>query len=134
MKDGKVVSLLKSSMRQAIQTTVYDFYTPTQYKRRGDNGGLLDENAMRITDALMSGKNFKMVFENLSRGADTVKDGDVWLSDVISQGLEEHWQKTGIWSQPRDFVTDMADSIRANPQPIIEAIKSSFRAVGFKVK
>ena len=138
VKDGKVESLLKTSMRQAVQEVVYDVYTPKgsptrpPYQRRGANGGLLDERTMQITDVLMDGKNFKMIFENLTQGNDTLS-GD-FLVDTIEQGLEENWQKTGVWSKPRPFVATTMERIKSNPAPLIEAIKSSFIKQGFKVK
>ena len=134
MKDGKVESLLKTSMRQAVQEVVYDVYLPEHYKRRGANGGLLDMNAMQITDVLMDGKNFKMIFENLAQGNDNDTLSGDFLTDTIEEGLEHNWQKTGVWSQPRPFVATTMGRIKSNPKPLIDAIKSSFIKAGFKVK
>ena len=132
MSDGKVENVLRNSMRQSIQEVVYDVYLPEQYKRRGANGGLLDMNTMQITDVLMDGKNFKMVFENLAQGNDTLSDQ--YLTDTIEEGLEHNWQKKGVWSNPRPFVATTMERIKQNPKPLIEAIKSAFIKAGFKVK
>ena len=132
MSDGKVEDILKNSMRQAVQEVVYDAYLPEQYKRRGINGGLLDMNVMQITDVLMDGKNFKMIFENLAQGNDTLRGQ--YLTDTIEQGLEDNWQKTGVWSNPRPFVATTMDRIKQNPKPLIDAVKKAFIKAGFKVK
>lgn len=132
MSDGKVENLLKSSMSQAVQEVVYDVYLPEHYKRRGANGGLLDMNTMQITDVLMDGKAFKMIFENLAKGQDSMKNG--FIADTIEEGIADNWQKTGVWSNPRPFVRETMDRIKSNPKPLIEAVKSSFIKCGFKVK
>lgn len=40
---------LQHSVRRMIKEEVYDSYTPTQYERRGEAGGLLDSNHI-VTD------------------------------------------------------------------------------------
>jgi len=132
MSDGKVEDILRNSMRQAVQEVVYDAYLPEYYKRRGANGGLLDTDAMQITDVLMDGKNFKMIFENLAKGQDSMKNE--FIADTIEEGIADNWQKTGVWSNPRPFVRETMNRIKSNPKPLIEAVKSSFINCGFKVK
>ena len=130
IKEGKVELALKIAMREAVQKVVYDAYQPQVYSRRGDNGGLLDVDVMRITDAFVSGDAFNIIFQNVATGSDTLS-GEL-LAPTIINGIEENWQRTGVWSQPRDFITDTVNRL-LNSNVLKVAIEDAFRKCGFKV-
>lgn len=131
-KQGKLERQLKEAMLEAVERIVYEAYTPTTYDRRGSDGGLKDVDNMMITEAFFSGNNFKIIFENITKGNDTLSDE--FLTRTIEEGIESNWQKTGEWSEPRPFMREMYENIMANPEPLIRAIKDAFIKVGFKVK
>lgn len=130
--DRKVEKTLREVMIQSIKEVVYDAYTPSQYKRRGINGGLLDHNLMQITEAMMQGNTFVILFENLAKGNDTLEGK--YLSETIENGIKENWSRQGEWSNPRPFVKEVTTRITNNPQPLIDAVKTSFLKVGFRVR
>ena len=132
MQSRDVENLLKKEMHQAVYDIVYAFYEPKTYERRADNGGLSDMRTMEITDAIVKGKTFTMIFQNLAEGNDTL-DGEL-LTPTIINGIKDNWEREGVWSEPRDFVYETVNNIIANPKPLIDAVKKAFVKCGFKVK
>lgn len=49
-----IAPVVKSAIKYYIEKDVYNQYSPTQYERRGKNGGLLDKNNMN-SDLVASG-------------------------------------------------------------------------------
>ena len=132
MRDRNVERVLKGTMQQSVYDVVYGHYIPHQYKRRGNNGGLRDTRTMEITEAIIKNGKFQMIFENLAEGSDTLKGQ--YLSDTIIEGIEDNWQKKGVWSEPRDFISETMNRILADPSHLINAVKKAFIKAGFKVK
>lgn len=139
LRDGNIERILKGTMQQSVYDVVYGSYVPQQYKRRRNNGGLADIRAMRITEAILDGNNFKLTFENLTRGNDTIKDR--YLVDLIEIGADSYkskfgidaWESEGVWSEERPFVEETINRINANPKFLIDAIKKAFVKIGFRV-
>ena len=132
ISDGRVEKVLQETMQKAVQEVVYDAYVPKSYKRRGSLGGLGDPRLMQITEAMMQGNTFVILFENLAKGNDTLEGK--YLSETIENGIKENWSRQGEWSNPRPFVKEVTTRITNNPQPLIEAVKSAFVKVGFRVR
>ena len=132
MQSKDVERLLKKQMYRAVYEVVYREYNPEYYERRGRHGGLADMRTMEITDAIINGNTFTMIFQNLAKGNDTLS-GE-YLTDTIEEGLEQNWETKGVWSEPRPFVYETAQAIKANPKPLINAVKKAFVKAGFKVK
>lgn len=132
LQSRDVENILKKEMRQAVYDVVYSAYEPEVYERRGESGGLADMRTMEITDAIMNGDTFTIIFQNLAEGNDTL-DGQ-YLTDTIEEGIASNWEREGIWSLPRPFVYETAEAIRANPKPLINAVKKAIIKAGFKVK
>lgn len=61
--DG-IVSETKDRLKQHIQKDVYDQWDPTEYVRRGENGGLMDESEMKfqVPPPAFRGKTFAVGF------------------------------------------------------------------------
>jgi hypothetical protein len=134
LNDAKFLSVLQNEMRDAVYEVVYKHYTPTQYQRRKDNGGLSDINTMQITEAFFEGDNFIMLFENLAKGNDTLSDE--YLTDYIEEGIPDEYLTygEGAWSEPRPFVEATYNAIKADPKPLVNALKDVFRKYGLKVR
>lgn len=132
ISDGRVEKVLQETMQKAVQEVVYDAYVPKSYKRRGSLGGLGDPRLMQITEAITSGNEFMILFENLAKGQDSL-DGK-YISETIENGIASNWYKEGVWSEPRPFVRDVMNKIMINPTPLIEAVKLAFTKAGFKVR
>lgn len=132
LTERKVESLLRNELRKSINEVVYDAYEPEFYNRRNMNGGLGDPRLMQIVDAVLDGNKFKIVFQSVAEGNDTLK-GE-YLSETIIEGIKENWEKpNGEWSEPRDFIESMYANIKSNPEPLIRAVKGAFIKCGFKV-
>ena len=131
MQSRDVENLLKKEMHQAVYDVVYAVYEP-EYERRADNGGLSDMRTMEITDAIVNGKTFTMIFQNLAQGNDTLS-GEL-LTPTIINGIKDNWETQGVWSEPRDFVYETINNIITNPKPLINAVKKAFVKCGFIVK
>lgn len=133
LTDRKVENVLRSNLSKSIINTVYKEYQPKVYERRGKVGGLADESLMQIVDAFVDGGKFKVIFQSIAQGNDTLS-GQL-LSETIIDGIKDNWNNpNGEWSEPRDFIEDMYSEITANPKPLIKAVKQAFIDTGFKVR
>lgn len=136
LQSDEFKNVLQTTMRKAVEEVVYDAYLPSTYVRRyerGVDGGLNDVNVMQITDAFMRGDNFTVIFENLAKGDDSLRDE--FLTDYIEEGIEDGWgNPNGEWSKPRPFVKETFENIKNNPRPIVNALKDAFRKAGYKVR
>lgn len=141
--DKKIESILAKTMSQAVYDVVYSKYVPVEYKRRRNDGGLSDVRNMKITKVEVKNGKVTVLFENLTKGQTHYspiygysvdsKNGE-FITDVINDGISEDWYRQGRWSQARPFVQETIARIEANPSYLIEAIKSSYRKIGFEVK
>lgn len=133
LSEKKVENLLRNELRKSIIDVVYNAYEPEKYDRRKSDGGLADPRLMQIVDALVDGDTFKIVFQSIAEGNDTLK-GE-YLSETIIEGIKENWENpNGEWSEPRDFISAMYANIKSNPKPLIRAVKQAFIKCGFKVR
>lgn len=133
IEDKGIENILKRTMQEAVKDVVYEHYYPTQYKRRGDNGGLSDVRLMQFTDAFLNGTTFTMIFENLAKGRDSL-NGE-YISETIENGIEDNWYNpNGAWSDSRPFVKETAKNITIEPKYLIEAVKKAFVRAGFEVR
>ena len=130
-------------MSRAVQEVVYNAYLPVEYKRRGKDGGLGDERNVQITDVKVIGNRVVVSINNVTKGQNRFipiygrqrdsLDGQ-YISDTINEGIESNWYATGEWSKARPFIQRTIENIRANPQPLVNAIKTAYRQAGFKVR
>lgn len=132
---AEVERVLESAMRESVMEHVYGAYAPVEYERRGDKGGLSDVDNMTITDVSVSGGKVKILFENLTQGADNLQ-GE-YTGDLIEFGEGyggKHWDTQGAWSEPRPFSAKAADELRNNPEELKRAIKTNLEGRGFQFK
>lgn len=143
--DKKIESILAKTMSRAVHDVVYRKYIPQEYKRRRNDGGLSDVRNMKITKVEVKNGKVRVLFENLTQGqthytpiyeqSHDSKYGE-FITDVIEDGYknEGDWYRQGKWSQARPFVQETIARIEANPTYLINAIKDSYRNLGFNVK
>ena len=142
-KDKGIEKVLAKEMSKAVQDIVYRHYIPVEYLRRGNDGGLSDVRNMKITKVEVDNGKVRVLFENLTLGQghfspiyehdyDSLK-GD-FITDTIEDGISENWYRTGKWSEARPFVKTTIERIQANPLPLVNAIKSAYRKLGFEVR
>lgn len=133
-RSAEVERIMAEVMSQAVIDVVYAAYEPTQYDRRGDEDGLSDVRNMGITDFGINGNGDVFItFENLTEGADSM--AGKYITDTIVEGRKDDWNNSnGVWSEPRDFISETARRLQANPSELINAFKSGLLAKGFNVK
>lgn len=133
-KSAEVERIMSEVMSQAVVDVVYGSYTPTQYERRMDDGGLSDPRNMGITDYGIDGNgNVFIRFENLTEGEDSLQGK--YITDTIVEGRKEDWNNpNGEWSEPRDFIAETAKRLRDNPTELINAFKSGLKSKGFSIR
>lgn len=150
-RDEGIRQVLAHEMSEAVKDVVYANYTPKKYERRGDeNGGLSAQENMHVTNVEIFIGDIVVFFENLTMGQRHKKpiyderidslDGQ-FITDTIVEGIENNWyypeetDKFGrVPSDPRDFITETINNIKANPAPLIKAIKRAYKKVGFDIK
>lgn len=123
-------------MQQSIQDEVYDRYNPTQYSRRGEDGGLLDPNNYDYNVSI-SGKGIKIFMRNLTRG-----DGKAYYIDQgIVRGVDFYdWERSGIYhlqeqgGYPRDFYTYMEVIVEDKHKKLQNIIQRQMNKKGWKLK
>lgn len=125
-----VERILANTMSQAVIDVVYTHYEPEVYERRMDDEGLSDIRNMSVVDWGITNKSAYLIFENLTEGNDS--QAGKYITDMIENGIENMWNKTGVWSEPRPFVEETIRRLKENPQELVEAIKNEFRARGMK--
>lgn len=133
-KSAEVERIMAEVMVQSVIDVVYGSYTPTQYERRMDDGGLSDPRNMGITDYGIDGNgNVFIRFENLTEGEDSLQGK--YITDTIVEGRKEDWNNpNGEWSEPRDFIAETAKRLRDNPTELINAFKSGLKSKGFSIR
>ena len=120
-----VAEVVKDEMTEAIQTSVYDRYSPSQYQRQMDNGGLTDRNNMQST---MIGDN-TLVVKNIRR------DGDRDVVGVIIDGTGYTWENSRIYSMqpfPRNFYEETIERLLRSKNHV-SAMKKGLRNKGYNV-
>lgn len=127
---------LAEIMSKVVIERVYESYTssPTMMDmRRGNDGGLSDPRNMIVSDVKIESTGIRVIFENIAEGRDTMSD-DMLVDAFENPSGNGHWNSQGTWSQGRGFISETAERIRQNPEPVISAIKLGLRERGFTVK
>lgn len=132
-RSADIERIVAEVMSQAVIDVVYAHYSPTQYDRRMDNDGLSDPRNVGVSDwGIKDDGSIFVTFENLTEGNDSMQGK--YIADTIVEGIESNWNRTGAWSEPRDFIGEASRRLRENPQQLIEAFKKGLLAKGFNVK
>lgn len=117
--ENEVADAVKDNIAEAVQTSVYDAYNPMYYKRRMQNGGLIDKDNMEVTE-IPNGISVRDVapLDNGRR--------DFSLDEIIVNGL-------GNQPFERDFYTETKERLSENNDHV-EALKHGLKKRGFKVE
>lgn len=119
--ENEVADAVKDNMAEAVQTDVYNAYTPMYYKRRMQNGGLIDKDNMEVTE-IPNGISVRDVAP-LDNGRIR---SDFSLDEIIVNGL-------GNQPFSRDMYACCKENLERN-QDHIEALKHGLKKRGFKVE
>lgn len=109
---NEVSNAVTDNMSEAVQTSVYDAYSPEYYNRRMQNGGLIDRGNMEIT--------------KIENGIAVHDTAPYDLDEIIVYGL-------GNQPFERDFYSETEKRLSEN-QDHIKALKQSFKKRGIKVE
>lgn len=132
-----VADLMRKNVVESAQVNVYDKYEPTEYQRRGDDGGVLDEDCYRTStehgydeltlrlDALNYGNSrYSSWGDHPSQGWDSGK-----ITNIIESGRGYHWTGSKIYQMqpfPRPFLEFALHRTTAEAEPIlIKALKNA---------
>jgi len=129
---NEVKDVVVSKLKEHMQKDVYATYTPHEYQRRMDDGGLIDPKNIEHT-----------VNENMLRVYPTAPiegpripgyepaPGKTNLAKIIERGARNPWnRKSYRWTKPRPFVKNTQEELRKNPRPIVEALANQVAAGG----
>lgn len=116
---NEVADTVKDNMAEAVQTSVYDVYSPQYYNRRMNNGGLSDVHNMEVSEI----QNGIAVHD-----AAPLDNGrkDYNLDDIIVNGL-------GNQPFERDFYSETVERLQKN-QEHTEALKQGLKKRGIDVE
>lgn len=115
----EVANAVKDNMAEAVQTSVYDAYSPMYYKRRMQDGGIIDKNNMEVTETSDG---------IIVRDVAPLDNGrrDFSLDEIIVNG----W---GNQPFERDFYVETEDRLSENNDHV-EALKKGLKKRGIKVE
>lgn len=115
---NEVADAVKDNMAEAVQTSVYDAYSPMYYKRRMQNGGLIDKDNMEVTETPDG---------IIVRDVAPLDNGrrDFSLDEIIVNGL-------GKQPFSRDFYSQCKENLEQNNDHV-EALKQGLKKRGIKV-
>ena len=124
---------MSETMREAVIDIVYNAYSPTQYKRRGDDGGLSDTDNMIITSADMRNGKVLLTFENITSGVDTLAGKR--LDETINDGIKGNWANpNGSWSEPRRFIEETRERLQQKSGELARELEKELKRAGFKTR
>lgn len=126
-----IQNIFKSAMFDAVYEEVYEYYEPSHYERRYEDGGLSDARNMSFTSHEKIGNTLSSDFENLtvgnSEGVYYRKEDSMsgyFISHMIEHGsdvahiqpanVEDGWYNPdGRWADPRPFAKATAQKLNS---------------------
>lgn len=122
----------KDLIKKHVETDVYAKYSPTEYIRRKEDGGLLDDENYLITP-IENGVSI----ENITRddGYATPSDPDRLVAPIVEDGVGYTWEWSKIYQKqpyPRPFIGNTRDELAKGKAK--EFLKKSLQGKGFKVE
>lgn len=100
----EVADAVVDTMKAEIQNTVYGVYQPHVYNRRFDNGGLLDENNIKVTPVKNEIEVKNVTPVNTAYGY-SGSSSDL-LDEIIVSGSGYTYDNGGAYLKPRDFYAE----------------------------
>ena len=117
--ENEVAETVKDDMQTAIQNGVYNAYTPKQYSRRKEKGGMLDRKNIesRIDGDTLTVRDVAPLDNGMTYYA---------LDEIVVNGL-------GRMPFPRDFYSECEDKLETTGDHV-EAMKRGMKKRGYGVK
>lgn len=138
LQSSHLLQEIKKTMQENILKEVYLVYSPKQYQRRGNSGGLIDEN--NITHDLVS-KNRVEIYNVAKRNTAyaNTKYTNMYLAPLIELGHEEakasgyqgynYPRKNRAYYKPRPFVRATREELKRTKKHV-KAFKESLNSLG----
>ena len=121
-------------MVEAIQEAVYDVYQPTQYKRRGEDGGLIDPSNFELQMFLDRNGEVTVFMKNMTTGvghAFYIDEGIVTGKDFYDWERSQAYYLAQQGKFQRDFYTLMEYKVY-NDNELQNLIKRGMEKRGWK--
>lgn len=127
--ENEVSNVVKHNMQDAIQTQVYAAYSPKEYERRGENGGLGDISYMKselIEDGVLSTTTNAPSRPSIISGE--VSD---MLGHWVNYGEVSTILGVGPWVFPRDFISATVENLSGNKEHV-NALREGLNKQGIR--
>lgn len=121
----EVAGYVKDKLKEHVKEDVYSTYSPTEYNRREENGGLLDDKNIRhkVKSCELS------VYEEAPIEGPRL-DSPNWvekkdsLAQIIEHGAHNPWNSREYpWTKPRPFVTKTQEDINYRYAEILDILE-----------
>lgn len=125
----EVAEVIKETMYRKIYTVVYNVYTPKQYKRQMDYGGLSDMNK-NMSAKMIDGNTLSI--RNIREAYNEEAQLRLDVADIIEsgQGYTRNFEYFGI---PRPFTEETRKELRKT-KGHVKALKEGLKRNGLKVR
>lgn len=128
---------VKETIKEHVQSDVYDQYNPTMYVRREANGGLLDDDnylikeikdGVSVTNVTTDGGYSEEYYGDYATHPDT------WIVPIIESGVGYSWTRSKIYQtqQARPFMANSREELRNGKAK--RYLKDSLQKRGLKVE
>ena len=137
-----VAPIVKETMSAEIQNSVYTEYpNPHMYKRRLDEGGLIDERNMNIDESLISSGILSITnntpfddrYDTFNTGnglAGLIEFGDGYKGNYYDY---TNYDGDNSYKEPRPFIENSRETLRQT-KVHVKALKKGLRESGIKVE
>nr|DAH59445.1 MAG TPA: type I neck protein [Caudoviricetes sp.] len=124
--DNEVANNVKEKLKSHVQKDIYSTYSPVEYERRKENGGLVDENNIRhkVRERTL------YVYEEAPIEGPRL-DAPNWVSKpdslarIIEDGAYNPWNYRNYqWTKPRPFMENTQDDINYRYADIVKLLKN----------
>lgn len=126
-------------MSDRIKENVYEAYTPSEYNRRGDEGGFSDARGIVFTDVNNTNNGLLLKLENTNTGNDSM-EGEM-LTNMFENGIQDNWDNPyamdaygRIVSNERPFIDDTISDLKQNKTELVKALRKDLKSLGFDTR
>ena len=124
--DNEVASNVKEKLKSHVQKDVYSTYSPVEYERRKENGGLVDENNIKHKVRVRT----LYVYEEAPIEGPRL-DAPNWvnkpdsLARIIEDGAYNPWNYRNYrWTKSRPFMENTQNDINYRYADIVKLLKN----------
>lgn len=128
-KDSNVKNVTVYELKESINKNVYATYSPKDYDRQKEHGGLLDDDNFAV-EPTKDGVAIYSTREGTDRNGN-----DVYVAEIIEgykpYSIEDVWGYG--YERPRHYVEPAREKLR-DSKDLINALALDLQNMGFKVK